>query len=221
MHRPPKAVLLATILLPGLLAFAGGWAVVSLEDPPEFGVAGTPLLVTFAVRQHGITPLEGLRPVVEARSGNAEVRVNATAASGAGRYVASLVLPEPGNWDITIRSGFGNSKLSLLPLRALSRGAAAPAPLRLIDAQALAAQLVAAPRDVAHEDYLAFYARRFSCCELTFTSYRFPTPEELARLLEAPESGRELGERARRVVEQNRGASQRTLAIAERLLASP
>ena len=129
MHRPPKAVLLATILLPGLLAFAGGWAVVSLEDPPEFGVAGTPLLVTFAVRQHGITPLEGLRPVVEARSGNAEVRVNATAASGAGRYVASLVLPEPGNWDITIRSGFGNSKLSLLPLRALSRGAAAPAPL--------------------------------------------------------------------------------------------
>jgi mono/diheme cytochrome c family protein len=129
MRRPPKAVLLSTILLPGLLAFAGGWAVISLEEPPEFGVAGTPLLLTFAVRQHGITPLDDLRPVVEARSGKEAVRVNARAASGAGRYVASLTLSEPGTWDITIRSGFGNSKLSLLPLRVVPRGAAAPAPL--------------------------------------------------------------------------------------------
>jgi len=39
------------------------------------------------------------------------------------------------------------------------------------------------PPEVAEEDYLAYYAERFTCCELTFTCYRMPEVEELERLL--------------------------------------
>lgn len=132
MRRFGKATLLLAILLPALWAFVGGWAVVSVEDPPEYGVVGTPLTMTFVVRQHGVEPLKDLRPEVEARLGGQEVRAAAKAAKD-GQYVASLTLPEPGNWSVTIRSGFGNSKLTLLPLRVIPRGSTAPAPLAGIE----------------------------------------------------------------------------------------
>jgi hypothetical protein len=117
------------LLVPGFLALAGGWAVVSVDSPPEFGVVGTALPLSFVVRQHGVEPLQDLRPVIEARSGSREVRVTAGPVTEAGRYLANLSLPEPGNWTITIRSGFGSSKLTLLPLRVVARGSNSPAPL--------------------------------------------------------------------------------------------
>jgi uncharacterized protein YecE (DUF72 family) len=40
------------------------------------------------------------------------------------------------------------------------------------------------PPELAEEDHLAYYAERFSCCELTFTCYRMPEPGELERLLQ-------------------------------------
>jgi mono/diheme cytochrome c family protein len=83
------------------------------------------------VRQHGVEPLTDLHPVVEARSGRLEVRE--AARTDAGRYLASLTLPEPGNWTITIRSGFGNSRLTLLPIPVVPRGSVAPAPLAPIE----------------------------------------------------------------------------------------
>src|SRR5439155_19824703 len=45
-------------------AFAGGWAIVTLDDFPEYAVAGKPLNLTFAVRQHGMTLLPGLHPTL-------------------------------------------------------------------------------------------------------------------------------------------------------------
>lgn len=129
MRHARTAAPLFLLLLPSGLAMVGGWAVVSVESPPEFGVAGTPLPLTFAVRQHGVTPLKDLQPVVEARSGSQEVRVAAKATTESGTYVANVVLPEPGSWTITIRSGFGSSKLTLLPLRVIPRGTPQPAPL--------------------------------------------------------------------------------------------
>jgi mono/diheme cytochrome c family protein len=86
-------------------------------------------MLTFTVRQHGVEPLKGLRPVLEARAGRLEARAAAAPGREAGQYHASLVLPEPGNWTITIRSGFGPSKLTLLPLRTIAPGAARPAAL--------------------------------------------------------------------------------------------
>src|SRR5262249_22564453 len=46
--------------------FAGGWAVVTLNDFPDYAVAGKPLNIIFAVRQHGQTLLSGLQPTVSA-----------------------------------------------------------------------------------------------------------------------------------------------------------
>ena len=129
MRHPRSAAPVFLLLLPSVLAIAGGWAVVSVENPPEFGVAGTTLPLRFAVRQHGVTPLKDLQPVIEARSGSQEVRIAAKETGDPGTYVASLVLPESGSWSITIRSGFGPSKLTLLPLPVIPRAAKPPAPL--------------------------------------------------------------------------------------------
>jgi mono/diheme cytochrome c family protein len=56
------------------------------------------------------------------------VRAAATAGKRDGEYAASLVLPESGEWTITVHSGFGNSRLSLVPLSAITGGAAAAPP---------------------------------------------------------------------------------------------
>ena len=48
---------------------AGGWAIVTVRDVPESGVAGKPLQLTFMVRDPGGSPLEGLRtPNIAAKS---------------------------------------------------------------------------------------------------------------------------------------------------------
>lgn len=128
-RRPYYLVLPALLLLPALGSRVGGWAIVTVEQLPDYVVAGKPLSLAFTVRQHGVSPMKGLQPTVEARAGGLRARASATAASEAGRYVVSLALPQPGDWTLTIHSGFGNSKLTLLPLRAIEAGAGAPAPL--------------------------------------------------------------------------------------------
>lgn len=113
------------LLFPAIAAFAfGGWAAITVEDLPDHLTAGRPVSLEFTVRQHGVSPLNGLEPRVEARGRGAPVRAGATPAGAAGRYRATLTLPEPGDWTITIHSGFGNSKVTLLPIPALAPGAA-------------------------------------------------------------------------------------------------
>jgi len=92
-------------------------------------VARQPLDLAFMVRQHGVRPLGGLSPRVEAKSGNLETTVAARASGETGRYTATLTLPEPGRWIITIRSGFGTSNVTLVPLLGVAPSAPAPAPL--------------------------------------------------------------------------------------------
>src|ERR1043165_6001099 len=130
MARRVYALLLpALLLLPLPGARRGGWATITVEEVPDFVQAGTALPLTFMVRQHGVTPLQGLHPVIEARAGTLTARADAEAGRQTGRYSGSIVLPEPGDWVITIQSGFGNSKLALLPIRVTPTAAAAPPPL--------------------------------------------------------------------------------------------
>jgi len=89
-------------------------------------VAREPVTLTFTVRQHGMTRLNGLK-----------ARVNATAAAAgreAGQYTATLTAPEAGDWTITIHSGFHSSSTTLLPLKVIEPGSrpplALPAPER-------------------------------------------------------------------------------------------
>jgi cytochrome c2 len=118
-------------VLPGLLVVAslaafGGWAAITVQDLPDYAVARQPLSLTFMVRQHGVTPLKQLEPRVEAEAGGVTTAAMAQPDGEAGRYTARLVLAQPGDWHITIHSGFGNSQVTLLPLTVIEPGATPP-----------------------------------------------------------------------------------------------
>ncbi len=121
------------LAVPGLLLIAafthnaaGGWAVVSVQDVPDYAVAGQPLTLTYSVRQHGEELHPDLKGSVTARSATASVSVDAKATSQRGYYGATLTLPNAGDWTLTITSGFPKSQLKLLPIRAVAAGAPAP-----------------------------------------------------------------------------------------------
>jgi cytochrome c551/c552 len=119
-------LLLTTAGVPTTSRHFGGWAVVTVDDLPDYVVVGQPVRLSFVVRQHGMTPLAGLQPSVEAKLGNANVSVTATPDTGAGRYVTKLKLSRPGDWMVTIHSGFRGSDMTLPPIRTLSASTSAP-----------------------------------------------------------------------------------------------
>jgi mono/diheme cytochrome c family protein len=104
--------------------YAGGWAVVTLDTLPDSLVVGKPTALGFVVRQHGMTPVGGLRPVVEAVLGSDRVTAAAEPGDRPGHYVAKLTVPRAGDWVITVNGGFGQqSPLTLLPTKAVAADA--------------------------------------------------------------------------------------------------
>ena len=98
-------------------AAGGGWASVGFEPLPNGTAAGATWSPTIFVKQHGVTPLEGLQPVVEVYSDSgAATKFLATETSEAGVYEADVVFPAEGAWNVTIRSGFGDSHVSHGPV---------------------------------------------------------------------------------------------------------
>ena len=121
-------VLVPGLLLPVFMSHAGGWAIITVDDLPDYAVAGTPVALSFMVRQHGEEPLNDLEPRIEAAaSGSAKVVIPARPGVAKGRYTASVTLPHAGNWTLTIRSGFGRSDLKLLPMAVVKPGTQAVA----------------------------------------------------------------------------------------------
>lgn len=116
----------ALLLLAPLGALAGGWAVVTVDQLPEYLVAGKQATLTFMVRQHGVTPLKGVHPTLEARTGSRFAQGSVAPGKGDGQYVATFTLPEPGDWTLTIHSGWGSSKLTLLAVKVIEPGSSAP-----------------------------------------------------------------------------------------------
>ncbi len=117
MTRVRIALAVAGLLWTASTMLAGGWAVITVEDLPDSLETGKRVSLTFTVRQHGVHPLANLSPRIEATAGAAKVSAAATAGRIAGQYVANVTLPHAGEWSITIHSGFGNSKLTLLPVK--------------------------------------------------------------------------------------------------------
>lgn len=111
----------ALALVPFGALLVGGWAVTTVEDLPDYAIAGQPVSLTFVVRQHGFRPVDGLRPHVQARAGELTTTAAVSAKTG-GRYGTTITLPRPGDWTITIHSGFGNAKTTLVPVRAVAPG---------------------------------------------------------------------------------------------------
>lgn len=113
--------LLAASLVASSVAFAsmGGWAVVTVSKIPDAWIAGKPLQLSWQVRQHGVTRLAALAPTLEARAGSRHVRGVTWSFDEDGEegYRGTITFPEPGEWQVTIHSGFGRSRAVLIPWR--------------------------------------------------------------------------------------------------------
>jgi len=110
-----------------LAVAAGGWAIITLDDLPDAIAAGKPVTLTFTVRQHGHTPLDNLRPSIDASlSAGEHIRADAVPAGEKGRYRSTLTLPDTGQWRLTINSGFGSSHVDLDPIAVTGPGQVGP-----------------------------------------------------------------------------------------------
>ena len=116
-----------SLALPVLAMTAGGWAVTTVDSLPDHLVASRPTELSFTVRQHGHTALDGLRPVIEATSGTTRARFEATSSGRPGQYHVSVVPPAAGEWTLVLRHGFGNGSVTLPPIEAVRAGAATAA----------------------------------------------------------------------------------------------
>ena len=118
-----RGFLLASVVaVPAGHAVFGGWAVVTVENPPERLTVGAAYTLEYSVRQHGKELLSGLNGSIEARAGGQVVRADARPLS-AGKYSAVLTVPSAGSWTITVNSGFGKSMTVMKPIAAAAAGA--------------------------------------------------------------------------------------------------
>lgn len=127
---------LVSVLVAGLTAM-GGWAVVTVQDLPDYFVAERSYTVEFKIRQHGRNLLSDLEPeLIVSTSGGGprlagmlgganEQRIPAKARA-AGTYAATFTAPSTGPLYLTIKSGFGASNLRLYPAPVIPAGGAAP-----------------------------------------------------------------------------------------------
>lgn len=107
-HSLTGLVLLFGVLFLGVPAtLAGGWAVVTLDQLPEHGVAGKPIQLGFMIRQHGRTPWVYDQVKVHAVhiESQEKILVQAEAEGAKGHYVAALNFPQAGVWRWGIESG--------------------------------------------------------------------------------------------------------------------
>jgi mono/diheme cytochrome c family protein len=165
------------------VALAGGWAVITLNDFPDSAVAGRPLDLTFSVRQHGQTLLTGLQPSVRAVAAAGNVvngRVVATA--NRGEYTTSLALPEPGQWSITINSGFNDNAVTLPALKVFAAGLPAPEPFA---PATQGVRLFTAKGCVGCHRHLEVNPERTTDTRFDLTGRRFP-PDYLKKFLADP-----------------------------------
>ena len=108
MHRNwlaiPSALLLVTLAVGGVVA--GGWAEVTVTDPPAEPEAGGGTAIGFQVMQHGETAVSWPRLTVVSTDGASgeTIRVEATAEGAVGHYVAIVTFPAEGEWTLSYES---------------------------------------------------------------------------------------------------------------------
>lgn len=91
-------------------ALAGGWASVTVDEPPGEIRAGEPWIVGLTVWQHGVTPVHNLgegmpvEPTFVATSKATGQRVEAIARPDKeiGRFTLEVTLPSEGEWEWVI-----------------------------------------------------------------------------------------------------------------------
>jgi hypothetical protein len=99
-------ILLVAAALPAT-AHAGGWATVETDSMPVGLSAGDPWRVELLVKQHGMTPLDGVKPSIRIDNGAGVVRTFKTKPAGRpGRYTAVVTYPSAGTWQTRLFDGF-------------------------------------------------------------------------------------------------------------------
>ena len=105
------ALAIAALLLMPASSQAGGWATVGLSSMPDDARPGEEWVVDLTVLQHGITPLEGVTPIVTIspeEAAGAKLRTfEAKPTKEAGVYRARVDTPSKGVWDVSVHDGFG------------------------------------------------------------------------------------------------------------------
>jgi hypothetical protein len=151
-HLTLRATLAAVALtvLAAPIAFAGGWAITTLDELPASLKAGETYSIGYTIRQHGLAPFTTTQSGIEIRDPKTGARQRfAGIAEGApGHYVAQVRFPEPGEWewlaDQTPFQAQALGAISVVPVAA-SPPVAPAAPLSVA---APAAVSVAAPAEV-------------------------------------------------------------------------
>jgi YtkA-like len=104
MRKLVAALAVALVAVPA--ATAGGWATVGVAPlPPE---DGSDWNVVLMVKQHGRTPLDGVKPMITiSKSGSGETKSFAATPTGKpGEYRATVVFPSDGTWAYKVYDGF-------------------------------------------------------------------------------------------------------------------
>ena len=101
------AVLVASLAVAGSAA-AGGWATAGLAPPPDGTGPGDTWNAQVTIRQHGMTPLSGVKPTVSIRNEKtgASKTFPARPTGKPGVYEAKVVFPEAGTWSYAVWDGF-------------------------------------------------------------------------------------------------------------------
>ncbi|HCB00989.1 MAG TPA: hypothetical protein DEP19_01280, partial [Anaerolineae bacterium] len=99
--------------------FAGGWAVITLDELPTNVTAGEEFTIGFTVLQHGKTPMTGLTPIITANLYKEEqFTVTAREEGEPGHYTATLTFPKEGDWNWTIEAFSMQQKMPTLSVTA-------------------------------------------------------------------------------------------------------
>ncbi len=134
MRRTLGVLAMAVLLIATTPTGFGGWAVVTLQDVPEYLEVGTPTTLSFKIRQHGRTLLDDRSPTVTLRKANAPFlsrlfgrdRVAAVRGAEAGLYEATITPTEAGDVTVTIDADLFRWKVKLLPFRVVAAGETPP-----------------------------------------------------------------------------------------------
>lgn len=105
--------------------FAGGWAVITLDELPTEVVAGEPVNIGFTILQHGRTPLSDQHPTITANLYKEEEFVVSAKSDGKpGHYTATLTFPREGDWRWSIQAFTMDQPMPTLKVAASLAGTA-------------------------------------------------------------------------------------------------
>ena len=94
------ALLFSLAFLFAVPAYAGGWAVITLDHLPTDVNVNQPINVGFTVLQHGKTPMTDLDPTITAELSDTDsFVVHAKPDGKPGHYAATLTFPKAGKWS--------------------------------------------------------------------------------------------------------------------------